>query len=84
MSNISFDNYRIRSSDLFHHPRGVNPVHVLAGGLRLARYGPIRGGWPLLKPGHDHCIDALRYAVEEIWNKSGGRIAEWSASDLGL
>lgn len=39
---------------------------------------------PILKPGHDQCIDALRYAVEEVWNQRVMRIPEWSASDLGL
>lgn len=41
---------------------------------------------PILKPGHDHCIDSLRYAVEEIWRDNrGGQVATaFTADILGL
>lgn len=39
---------------------------------------------PILMAGHDHYINALRHAVEEICNEPVGRIADYSMSDLGL
>jgi phage terminase large subunit len=41
---------------------------------------------PILIDRHNHCIDALRYALEEVWNQDNycGNVASYSASDLGL
>ncbi len=75
--------YLLAFREIVVHPRYRHSAEEMR--LYCYKRDPYTGDiLPVLKPGHDHCIDALRYAVEEIWNTKTARIAEWSASDLGL
>lgn len=70
------------------HPRCTH----LADELKLYSYktDPRTGDvLPIIKPGHDHLVDSLRYSTEPLWNQEppyyyAEHLPQWGLGDLGL
>jgi phage terminase large subunit len=70
------------------HPTCVHTADELK---RYSRKTDPRTGdiLPIIKPGHDHLMDALRYATEPLWSQAPlwcyvDHVPQFSARELGL